>query len=83
GAPGKVGAGIGGLSESLDGGKTWNVVGKLPDGVTSEHRISNIVFDPVDINTIYLNADQARVWRSYNKGSAWEVLLSLDKLKTF
>ena len=67
--------------ESFDGGKTWNTVGKLPGGVTNEHRVSNIVFDPIDKNVIYMNADQARVWKSQDKGNTWEVVLSLDKLK--
>ena len=68
------------IFESLDGGKTWNAVGKLPDGITSDHRVSNIVFDPIDKNVIYMNSDLARVWRSADKGSTWEVLLNINTL---
>ena len=68
------------IYESVDGGKTWNVVGKLPEGITNDHRASNLVFDPVDINVIYINADMARVWKSTDKGKTWQPILSLDKL---
>lgn len=66
--------------ESNDGGSTWNSVGKLPEGITNDHRASNIVFDPIDKNTIYINSDMARVWKSIDKGKTWELLLSVDKI---
>ena len=69
------------IFESLDGGKTWNVVGKLPESITSDHRATNIVFDPIDTNVIYINSDLARIWRSSDKGNTWRPLLSLDKLE--
>lgn len=68
------------IFESIDGGKTWNPVGKLPNGVTNTNRVSNIVFDPIDENVIYLNSDMARVWKSADKGKTWELLLSIEKL---
>lgn len=69
------------IFESSDGGKTWTVIGKLPNGVTNDHRVSNMVFDPTDPNVIYINSDLARVWKSSDKGKTWSVLLSLDKLQ--
>ena len=69
------------IFESLDGGKTWNAVGKLPSGITSDRKAANIVFDPIDKNTIYINADLARVWRSNDKGNTWTPILNMDKLK--
>lgn len=68
------------IFESLDGGKTWNVVGKLPGGITNDHRAADIVFDPVDKSVIYINAGLARVWKSNDKGNTWQLLLSIDKL---
>lgn len=66
--------------ESLDGGKTWNTVGKLPLDITNDHRVANIVFDPIEDGVIYINADQARVWKSRDKGQTWEMLLNFKKL---
>lgn len=71
------------MFESLNGGKTWQSVGKLPKSITSDHRVANIVFDPMDANVIYINSDLARVWKSSDKGKTWEQLLDLDKLKNF
>ena len=68
------------LYESFDGGQTWNMVGKLPQGITSSNRASHLVFDPFDRNTIYINADRARLWKSTDKGKTWENLLDLEKL---
>ncbi len=68
------------IYESNDGGSTWNTVGKLPEGITNDHRSSNIVFDPIHKNTIYINSDMARVWKSIDNGKTWELLLSVDKL---
>lgn len=70
------------IYESVDGGKTWNAIGKLPEGISNDHRASNIVFDPVDKNVIYINADMARVWKSSDNGKTWQQLLNLDKLKS-
>lgn len=69
------------IFESADGGKTWNVIGKIPNGITNDHRVANIVFDPIDQNVIYINSDLARVWKSSDKGKTWTALLSLDKLR--
>lgn len=69
------------IFESVDGGKTWNAIGKLPNGITNDHRVANIVFDPIDPNVIYINSDLARVWKSSDKGKTWNVLLNLDKLE--
>ncbi len=66
--------------ESLDGGKTWNAVGTLPNGITNDHRVANIVFDPIDKNVIYINSDMARVWKSRDNGKTWHQLLSIEKL---
>lgn len=66
--------------ESLDGGRTWNVVGKLPPEVSNDNRVSNIVWDPIDKNAVFLNAGLGRVWKSIDKGKTWELLLDLKKL---
>ena len=68
------------LFESLDGGKTWNTIGKLPSGITNSDRASHLAFDPLDKDTIYLNADKARLWKSADKGKTWETLLNLENL---
>ena len=67
--------------ESLDGGQTWNVVGKLPPEVNNENRVSNIVWDPIDQNTVFLNGSFGRVWKSTDKGKTWKLILNLDSLK--
>ncbi len=69
------------LFESLDGGKTWNAVGKLPKEVTNDNRISNIVWDSQDKNLIYLNGGNAYIWKSNDKGKNWEIILSLEKVE--
>ncbi|MBI2108681.1 MAG: hypothetical protein HYT93_00670 [Parcubacteria group bacterium] len=69
------------IFESTNGGRTWNAVGKLPNGITNDHRVANIVFDPIDPNVIYINSDLARIWKSSDKGKTWNMLLSLDKLQ--
>ncbi len=69
------------LYESIDGGATWISVGKLPEEITNDHRVSNIVFDPIEKDTIYINSDMARLWKSIDKGKTWELLLSVEKLQ--
>ncbi len=68
------------IYESLDGGRTWNSVGKLPAEITNDHRASNLVFDPINRDTIYINSDMARVWKSTDKGKTWEKLLDVTQL---
>lgn len=68
------------IYESLDGGKTWNAIGKLPSEVTDDYRVSNIVWDPKDKGVVYLNGDMGRVWKSADRGKTWDLLLSVEKL---
>lgn len=68
------------LFESLDGGKTWTAYGSLPKEVSNDLRVSNIVWDPSNANTVYLNGDQANIWKSTDKGRTWVNILNLEKL---
>lgn len=68
------------IFESLDGGKTWNPIGKLPKEITNNNGVSNIVFDPLDKNILYLNGDMGRIWKSTDNGKTWELLLSVEIL---
>lgn len=67
--------------ESFDGGKTWNVVGQLPAEVSNENRVSNIVWDPTDKNSLFLSGGLGMVWKSTDRGATWENILNLDKIK--
>ncbi len=68
------------IFESLDGGKSWHPYSSLPKEVTNDIRVSNIVWDPQVKNTVYLNGDEGKIWKSVDGGQTWELILSLEKL---
>lgn len=70
------------LWESTNGGRTWSSVGSLPEEADNDNRVSNLVFDPINKNTIFLNGSKGRIWKSVNKGKTWELLLDLKKLES-
>ncbi len=73
------------LFRSLDAGKTWNKYGTLPKEIKNPQdrktRISQISWDPIDKNTIYINGANGYVWKSTDLGMSWTTLLSADKIK--
>jgi len=63
------------LLESLDGGATWQEFSNLPAEIVNigdrKTKISNIVFDVTDRNTLYMSAAGAHVWKSTDNGTSW------------
>jgi photosystem II stability/assembly factor-like uncharacterized protein len=42
--------------------------------------MTNVVWDPIDPDTIYLNGDYGHLWRSRDGGETWEKLLDHESL---
>ena len=61
-----------GLMKSIDGGNTWNTTGLTLSG---NSRLSNVLIDPVNSETIYVATNQG-VYKSTNGGSSFSVILS-------
>lgn len=66
--------------ESRDAGATWEPVSTPPEVRSQRVRISHIVWDPVDRNTVYLSGEYGNVWQSRNGGASWQNILNLTKL---
>lgn len=73
------------LLESSDGGATWQPTKELPKEILNSNndkiRISNIVWDPKDKNTIYLSGSGGYVWKSTDNGKTWQTILNVEMLK--
>ena len=59
------------LMRSTDGGVTWTAVFEGPAG----RRVDKVVIDPLDPAVLYV-IDQDQLWKSSDRGLAWELLLS-------
>lgn len=72
------------LWASQDAGVTWNKTGTLPSEISDPNdkktKVSNIVWHPIDPNTIFMNGAGGHVWKSIDRGISWKTLLSLEKL---
>lgn len=71
------------VAESMDGGKTWKQLAKVPaevDGQENGVRISGFAFSTSDKNTIYMSGTKGYVWKSTDGGKTWKVVLTLDKI---
>jgi photosystem II stability/assembly factor-like uncharacterized protein len=73
------------LFESMDGGVTWKVHGKLPAEIKdlndTKTRPSVIEWHPADKNTIFMAGAGGHVWKSADFGMTWATLLSYEILK--
>ena len=68
----------GDLVESRDGGLTWNPIAQPADVDNANVRISNIVWDPMNANTVYMSGTGGRVWKSVD--GAWQKILDLEDI---
>lgn len=71
------------VAESLDGGKTWSQLSKVPaevDGQPNGVRISGFAFSKSDKNVVYMSGSGGHVWKSVDGGKNWKVVMSLDKI---
>lgn len=71
------------IAQSLDGGKTWTQLSKVPaevDGQENGVRISSFAFSTSDKNTIYMSGTKGYVWKSTDGGKSWKVVMTLDKI---
>lgn len=71
-----------GIYKSLDGGKSWELM-----GLEATHNIHRIIIDPRDENTVYVGAignpwwehPERGVFKTSNGGKTWEKILFVDE----
>ena len=65
------------------GGKTWEKYGKLPielkDSNDGRIRVSNILWDAKEKNTLYMSGSHGNIWKSSELGLNWVNLLNIDR----
>lgn len=72
------------LYESLDGGRTWRPLGRLPKEIVNPNnaktRPSNLQWGPQNNRTLYMNGAGGLVWMSTDLGTTWTKLLDYTQL---
>jgi photosystem II stability/assembly factor-like uncharacterized protein len=75
------------LFESNDSGATWRPYGSMPGEIIEQQTnssylniISNITWDPIDKDTVYMTGAGGYIWKSTDAGKSWGAILSYDKL---
>ncbi len=70
----------GDIVESMDGGATWQPIGKPKEIDNTKVKVSNFVWDPKNQKTVYMTGTQGYVWKSDDGGQTWKTILNLDML---
>ena len=69
------------LMESRDAGATWTILAPPPQEIKdNDIYMTNIVWDPVDSDTIYMNGEWGHLWRSEDGGLSWTKILDHEQL---
>ena len=75
-----------GLYESRDGGFTWTRFANTPSEVNHESnfgvRITEIVWHPVEPNTMYMAASGGYAWKSVDGGRNWRTIFTVKQMRS-
>lgn len=73
------------LMESRDGGFTWTRLANTPSEVDHQSnfgvRITEIVWHPVDPNTLYMSASGGYAWKSVDGGRNWRTIFTVEQMR--
>lgn len=70
----------GDLVESVDAGATWKPIGQAAEIDNIKVKIANFVWNPKNLDIIYMSGTQGYVWKSTDGGKSWTTILNLEKV---